>query len=111
MRLNSRHLALVIGTKPEAPPDPILARLEAIEAALANLPPAQISRVQSVSYDDSAVMARLERIENQVKALLAKDLSASYNFTVKRDRDGKMSSVLAEKITSENLRPAIYKGS
>ena len=102
MRVSQRHLQIITGKASPPPPNPVLERFARIEEKLGNLPPAKISRVETVQYDDSAVIARLERLEKLIETLKPKDVSATYKFEVNRDTSGKITSVTADKVPASS---------
>jgi hypothetical protein len=107
MRLSQRHLQLITGKEAPPPPNPVMDRLDRLETLLTNRPPTQISKVESVRYDDSAVMERLDRIEKLIELTKHKP-SASYKFEINRDMNGKITNVIANKVPESHGTKTIY---
>lgn len=106
MRLNVSQFRGLEGRLPALPENPVLARLEKLEQALLNLP---VPQIHSMQYDNSDVLARLDRIEERVAKLAIKAPKATYDFSIVRDTSGKIVNVHAVPVQPKEPDNTIYR--
>ncbi len=109
MQLRTAQLHRLNGAFAPEKPDPVIERLNRLEALVNNLPvPSPPVNLDGLSTSTAAILERLARLEKIVVSLSSRP--SSFEFEIMRDGNGKMVRVRATKAFNEDGPKAVVIG-